>query len=152
MKRHTIHVVFYILIVICSSCKPDCQQEPDSMFFSLFKIVDNNDNSLLKGVYPIDDVIVYNIEDSTKPVNSWKRITQDPGIGIVYFDDKIDKLGENHRKYGFKLNQYDTDTLEMYFTVKPKKTCVYECDSIVMFYNRKKYLLNGYTVFSFIKY
>jgi hypothetical protein len=99
--------------------------------------VDHNGHSLLVNAYPINNVVIYDIEDSTKTVESWKR-PGDPSIGIRYFDAKKDSLGDSHRKYGIKLNSTDTDTLEMLFTVGPIKKCEYQCSPIVMYYNKKE--------------
>jgi hypothetical protein len=137
------------------SCKEHCERYPDTMFTLLFDIVDDNGNSLLTQTYPADYVVIYDIEDTTNRIFYWVEADV-PLIGITYFNDASDDLGENHRKYGIKLNSMDIDTLEMFFTVKSVK-CEYKCDSVVLFYNKTKYIKYNLPIheainFNFIKY
>lgn len=140
MKNKITYLLLFTLFSFGYSCKDHCRFPPDTKFFLHFNIVDQNGHSLLINAYPINTVIIYDIEDSLDIVQSWKR-PEDPSIGIQYFDDKKNNLGENHRKYGIKLNQFDTDTLEMFFTVGPVNNCEYQIDSIILYYNYKRYKL-----------
>lgn len=130
--------VSLLALTLSLQCKPSCQEVPDFECNIMFDIVSSNGTSLLENVYPAEKVKIYKIEDSMQYIYYWK----DPSVsmlGLQYFMDKFDMPGNFDVLYGIKLNESDTDTLHLLFTVGNIKNCNYLIGNFEIYYNNVEY-------------
>jgi len=151
MKTKIIFITFYIMLSLLSSC---CIYDENEGYFMLnFQIVNQNEEDIFQNYYNIDSLELYAVDYEYAEIlyidttNNFTKLNFD-----VFFDTTTERGGTEYELiYYLYLNNNDTDTIKVIFSLEEGKCSGYPKEAITVFYNKDEYNGNLETIFSFKK-